>query len=110
MRIGGRGSFMVRKVTIPAALDERITLGLREVLGHHLAHQRVEPDAWLPPQTLACLAGVAEQAVDLGCSKIARVDFDDTFSGSAIVGLLVYAGSAPLQVHVEIARRQLDEL
>lgn len=70
------------------ALDQFITLRRHQVFTHHLRNQFPESHLRRPAETDFCLAGVAEQGLDLGGAEIARIDGHDAFPRFGVVALL----------------------
>src|SRR5579862_8124305 len=69
---------------------DRLEIGL-----HHVSHQFVERHAMPPAELVVRLARIADQGVDFGGAKIARIDFDEHMPGFLIQSLLVGAGAFP---------------
>jgi len=57
----------------PMPLQQRMLLGLAQVVRHHLLHHLVQGDLWHPAQVGLGFAGVAQQGLYLGGAEIAWV-------------------------------------
>src|SRR5687767_5725322 len=90
---------------IPLALAR----DLLQVTFHHITDKFLEADLVAPPQPLACLAGVAEQEVDFGWPKVARIDLDDAGAGLGVVPLLLGTLAAPNDLTPDMLEAVLDE-
>src|ERR1700757_3017372 len=63
---------------------DRIEVGL-----DHVLHQLVERHAMPPAQLIMRLARVADQSLDFGRTKVARIDRDEHMAGFLIKPLLI---------------------
>src|SRR3984893_1500636 len=62
-----------------------------------------------PAKLLVRLAGIAEQKIDLGRAEIARINFDQDFSGLGVDPGLLDAGAAPGDPTAHMAEGAFDE-
>src|SRR3984885_1185369 len=69
---------------------DRLKVGL-----HHVLHQFVERHAMPPAELVVRLARVADQGLDFGRTKVARVDLDEHLAGLLIQSLLIGAVAFP---------------
>ena len=98
----------------PAATEPAVGLvlagDLLEVGRDHLLDQIGEGRARAPAQTLARLARVAQQVVDLERAEVARVDLDQDLAGAAVEPLLLDALAPPDDLAAGLGEGELDEL
>src|SRR5262245_15382670 len=80
----------------PVAASAQVRVGFRglQVRAHHLDDELLEADARLPAELAARLGGVAEERVDLGRAKVARIDRDDA-PAFRVDALLRFSLAAP---------------
>src|SRR5580700_5415383 len=66
---------------------DRIEIGL-----DHVLHQLVERHAMPPAELVVRLARIADQGLDFGRTKVARIDLNEHLAGFLIQSFLVSAG------------------
>src|SRR5882724_10546445 len=81
-----------------------------KVARNHLFHELGKWRLRLPAELLVCLAGIADQKIDLSRAKIHRIDANDGLAGFLVDPGFIDALAAPLDAAADFRKRQLDEL
>src|ERR1700733_6431087 len=96
--------------SVALSCHERITPCEYQIRFDHLAHQFGEGDLRLPTQFVANPAGISQQRIHFGGSKVARIHPDDRVAAVAVDTLLRGALTTPLDVHADAAGRRDYEI
>src|SRR5580704_3121391 len=107
---GAIAAWVVPPGSVAAAMalllePDRLKSGL-----HHVLHEFVECHAMPPAEHVVRLARVADQGLDFGRTKVARIDLDEHLAGILIQSLLVGAGAFPDDGAADAAECLFDEL
>src|ERR1700722_14581325 len=86
-----------------------LPLGNRPVARHHLLDELGEGRFRLPAELLLCLAGIADQKIDLGGTEVDGIDPHHRLAGRLIDAGLLDALAAPLDAAADFRKRDLDE-
>src|SRR4051812_36755420 len=70
--------------------------GDRKIASHHFLDELREPRLRFPAKLLARLAGVADQKIDFGRTKIRRIDANDGLAGFLVAAGFRHALATPL--------------
>src|SRR6516164_2495048 len=81
-----------------------------KIASHHFLDQLGEAGFRFPPEFLPSLAGIADQDVDLGRAKIARIDAHDGLAGLFVDARLFDPLAPPLDVAADLGESELDKL
>src|SRR5271156_990499 len=107
---GALATWAVAPESIAAAMALLLEPDQIEVGHHHVLHEFVERHAMAPAELVVRLARVADQGIDFGRPKIARVDLDEHLAGILIQSLLVGALASPDDGAADAGERLFDEL
>src|SRR5579872_2908770 len=86
-----------------------LTPGDLEIAGHHLPDKFGKTRLRLPAEFLVCLAGVADQKVNLGRTKVNGIDANDGLAGFLVDAGFLDALAAPFDRPADLGERQFDE-
>src|SRR5690606_37539658 len=65
---------------------------------HHLTDEIVQAGSVLPAKLLSCLAGIADDDVDLRRPEAARINRDAAGAGGSVIGLLIEPLAPPFEI------------
>src|SRR3954454_6514911 len=80
-----------------------------KIARHHFLDELREARLRLPAKFLARLAGIADQEIDFGRTKIRRIDPNDRFARLLVNAGFRHALAAPLDASADFCESQLDE-
>src|SRR4051812_7347707 len=86
-----------------------LPFGDRKIARHHFLHQLRKTDLRGPAEFLTCLAGVADQQIDLGWTKVGRIDPHQGLARLAVDAGFLDAGAAPFDAAADLSEGQFDE-